>query len=70
MDLKHCILPTDGLNEWNAAVEYLKRGIAACLDRAFRYQKAASKPLYQAHIRYLHHEINWLHRPSDKAAQR
>jgi predicted nucleic acid-binding protein len=36
------------------------------LHHAFRYQKAASKPLYQAHIRDLHHEINRLRRPSNK----
>ena len=34
------------------------RRIALTLDRAFRYQKAAFKPLYQAHIRCLHHEIS------------
>jgi hypothetical protein len=30
------------------------------LERAFRYQKAASKSLYQAHIRDLDKEINRL----------
>jgi hypothetical protein len=32
----------------------------SALDRAFRYQKAASKSLYQAHIRGLDQEINRL----------
>ena len=32
----------------------------SALDRAFRYQKAASKSLYQAHIRDLDQEINRL----------
>jgi hypothetical protein len=32
----------------------------SALDRAFRYQKAASKSLYQAYISDLDQEINWL----------
>jgi hypothetical protein len=49
-------------------LEHLDAASLLALDHAFRYQKAASKPLYQAHIRDLYHEINCLRR-SDPATR-
>ena len=49
------------LNGLNPTVEMVgARHRFSTLERAFRYQKAASKRLHEAHIRDLHQDINRL----------